>query len=112
MNDKERKAKIEMIEGTLADHEMDGKVILWGSGDEVYEYADAILGIAFDCDCAIVYSRDKLIDCIVRQMTGEDSSEEDKYQDAVDHYEYNFLRTIPYMPEDKVRPIMVDEVMF
>jgi hypothetical protein len=58
---------------------------------------DGIVGI--DIDGHVVYSYDKCVDCMIKQgMTDED---------AMEWVDYNTIRAIPYMGEN--RPIMMYE---
>lgn len=58
---------------------------------------DAIIGI--DVDGHVVYSYDKCVDCMIKQgMTDEE---------AMEWIDYNTIRAIPYMGDNK--PIMIYE---
>lgn len=62
-------------------------------------YAEAIIG--FSQDDQVVYSYDKMIDCLVKDgMTTED---------AIEWLDYNTIRAIPYMGEKP--PIIVYELI-
>lgn len=87
---KPTKAQEEIIEAVIARFEGHPEGALFIGTDKTrYQYADAILGIDETTD-ALVYSREKLIQAFMDYdgMTPED---------ATQWYEYNTLRSVPYM---------------
>jgi hypothetical protein len=61
------------------------------------ELDEAVIGVHFDTeDPKLVYSISKIVDCFVKQGMDVD--------DAIEHYEYNTARAIPYV---KNAPILI-----
>ena len=59
-------------------------------------FDDAVIG--FDhCETRLIYSVSKMIDCLVNEGMDVD--------DAIDHFEYNVVRSIPYI---KNAPILAN----
>lgn len=78
---------------------------LIGSEDEANALASAIVGIVEIGHGAVVYSRNRLIRAF---MEYNDWSEED----AIDWYEYNTVRSLEYLQNDKeviCPPVIVSE---
>ena len=62
----------------------------------------AILGVT---ENQIVYSYDKLIEAYTIEFREDNMSDDELYEQAIEWVEYNTLRSIPYMGDNK--PIIV-----
>lgn len=83
----------------------DENFYLIGSEDEANALASAIVGVVEVGHGAVVYSRNRLIRAF---MEYNDWSEED----AIDWYEYNTVRSLEYLQNDKevtCPPVIVSE---
>ena len=76
------------------DEVADGASVL-GTGDEVMDYAPAIIGVTESgSEPCVVYDYDSLIRCFMEKgMT---------YEEAVEWIDYNVLRSLPYQTRPPV----------
>jgi len=100
MNSEECKAVIEAINESLENSE--AEAILLGAEPE--DFAPAILGIIWAPRISVAYLRSKVIQVFVDRdgMTQEDAAE---------FYEFNTVRSIPYVGEDRNPPTLVDDIV-
>lgn len=61
-----------------------------------YLFNKAIVGVTHDG--LLVYSEDKIIEAFIKDGMAE--------EEAVEFYEYNTVRSLPYVPQEK-RPIII-----
>ena len=69
--------------------EIDGEALLIGSGEEALALKPAIIGVSDDS--RYVYDYDKLIECFMSYNNWTDD-------EAIEWYEVNTLRSLPYYP--------------
>jgi hypothetical protein len=80
-------------------------VLLLGTDSDRHIYADAILGTITTPRPAVLYSREKVIEAMVRESDGG------TWQEMEEFYEYNTVRSLQYMSAEDNPPILVDEVV-
>jgi len=102
MTDDERKEVIEAICCWAEDNEFD--VTFLGTPQDRHLYADAIVGTVDSPRPAIVYLRSKVIE-VLRSMGSGD------YEEAVEMYEFNTVRTLPYIKDEEGPFILVDDII-
>ena len=98
MSEKSRRDTIEEIDCWAENLEAD--VVLLGSREDRHEYADAIVGVVSVPKPAVVYLRSKVIEVFEKQGMS--------YNEAEEWYEYNTVRSMPYMRDNP--PILVDDI--
>ena len=79
------------------------EITFLGTEEDRHKYADAIVGTVTEPRPAVVYLRSKVIEHFMEEGMGEAEAEE--------WYEYNTVRTLPYIKEEEGRPIIVDDVI-
>lgn len=80
-------------------------ITLLGTSEDRHLYADAIIGTVATPYPAVVYLRSKVVRALQKMGCGS-------YESAEEFYEYNTVRTMPYIPEKEGRPILVDDVIW
>lgn len=70
--------------------EYDVGVSMWGTTEDRWEYAAAIVGVTAEPKPAVIYDYHKLLDELMR-MNGW------TYDEAVEWYEFNMVRSLPHM---------------
>lgn len=83
-------------------------VLLLGTDSDRHIYADAILGTITTPRPAVLYSREKVIEAMVRESDYESGG--GTWEEMEEFYEYNTVRSLQYMREEDNPPIMVDQL--
>ena len=100
MNNTELKGIItEMLEDVVEQDEIDRILLL-----ESDEFASAAIGLS--ADNRVVYSREKLLDALMKSMQDEDL--EDAESEALNILE-NIAYFLPYMEKQGLMPIVISE---
>jgi len=101
MNDRQRKAIVEEVDSMFVEN--DATVVMLGVEEDQYQYADAIVGTTLTPRPAVVYLRSLVIISLMRMNDWD-------YEDAVEWYEFNTVRSLAYIPDDMNPPILVDDL--
>lgn len=102
--EKRRKEIIAEVICTLENHGVEKAYLMGMTEDVQHWYADAILGVMSEPFVAVVYDSSKIIEASM-ELHGWD------YEEAIEWYGYNTLRSLQYIKKEDYPPVIVDPIM-